>query len=407
MSRFLIVVPPMAGHVNPTLAVGAELAARGHEVAWAGHPEFVPPLLAPGCKLFPAGASWGRDRSSLRPEWVGLRAMAALKALWEDILIPLATAMVPGVEDAADRFRPDAMVVDQQAFAGAVVARRRGLPWATSASTFSELTGPYAATPKVEDWVRSLLVELSQSFGVDAREARRSDLRFSDDLVLAYTVPELAGPVEVPVSPVFVGPALGPRPPIPQSFPWSWLDAGEPAARRDRVLVSLGTHYGGGGGRFYRILLEAVATKRDRLQVVCVARGATEALRAVPSNVLVCDTVPQLELLRNVDAVVSHGGANTVNESLLSGLPLVVAPIRDDQPIVAARVASVGAGIQVRFARVGAEELAAALTSVLDDPAYAAAARRIGASLAAAGGARAAADHLEKLVAVGEGRRRP
>ena len=39
MSRFLFVVPPMAGHVNPTLPVGRELAARGHDVAWAGPPE--------------------------------------------------------------------------------------------------------------------------------------------------------------------------------------------------------------------------------------------------------------------------------------------------------------------------------------------------------------------------------
>jgi UDP:flavonoid glycosyltransferase YjiC (YdhE family) len=404
VSRFLIVVPPMAGHVNPTLAVGAELAARGHEVAWAGHPDLVAPLLTPGCLLFPAGAGWG---GSLGRAWVGLRAMAALKALWKDVLIPLAAAMVPGVEDAAEQFRPDALLVDQQAFAGAVVARRRGLPWATSASTFSELTRPYAATPKVEVWVRGLLEGLSRSFGASAWEAQRGDLRFSDDLVLAYTVPELAGPVEMPVSPVFVGPALGPRPPVPESFPWSWLDAGDPGARRDRALVSLGTHYSGAGGRFYRVLVEAVAGMADRLQVVCVARDASETLGAVPANVLVCNTVPQLELLRHVDTVVSHGGANTVTESLLNGRPLLLAPIRDDQPIVAARVASVGAGIQVRFARVGADQLAAALGTVLDDPAYAAAARRIGASLAAAGGAGAAADHLEKLVLIREGRRRP
>ena len=61
MSRFLFVVPPMAGHVNPTLAVGRELAARGHEVAWAGPEEvvaelmpreatFVPVPLAPGVR---------------------------------------------------------------------------------------------------------------------------------------------------------------------------------------------------------------------------------------------------------------------------------------------------------------------------------------------------------------------
>jgi UDP:flavonoid glycosyltransferase YjiC (YdhE family) len=42
--------------------------------------------------------------------------------------------------------------------------------------------------------------------------------------------------------------------------------------------------------------------------------------------------------------------------------------------------------------------MAVALRSVLGDPAYRAAARRIGDSFALAGGASAAADHLEKLI---------
>jgi len=38
------------------------------------------------------------------------------------------------VAAAVDQFRPDALVVDQQAVAGALVANARGLPWATSAT---------------------------------------------------------------------------------------------------------------------------------------------------------------------------------------------------------------------------------------------------------------------------------
>ena len=45
MSRFLFVVPPLTGHVNPTASVGGELLARGHEVAWVGHPGTLAPLL--------------------------------------------------------------------------------------------------------------------------------------------------------------------------------------------------------------------------------------------------------------------------------------------------------------------------------------------------------------------------
>jgi UDP:flavonoid glycosyltransferase YjiC (YdhE family) len=384
LSRFLIVVPPLAGHVNPTVAVGRELQRRGHEVAWAGHPELVAPLLPADCRLWPAGGDFSvEDMTAARGRWLNLRAFTALAALWDEVLLPLAVAMVDGVEAAVDAYRPDVIIADQQALAGAAVARRRGLPWATSASTFAEFTRPYASMPKVEAWVAERLEAFQDSFG-----AGGGDLRFSEHLILSYTVPELAGSVEVPCTPAFVGPTLGERP-VGASFPWEWLDP-----TRQLVLASLGTHNQEAGGRFYRVLLDAAGPFLD-LQMVLAA--PSHMVGPVPDHILVRPSVPQLELLARCSAVVTHGGVNTVNECFVLGVPMVLAPIRDDQPIVAGRVAAVGAGIQVRFGRVHAAEMAGALRSVLGDPAYRAAARRIGDSFALAGGASAAADHLEKL----------
>ena len=56
MSRFLVVVPSVVGHAMPTVAVGAELADRGHQVAWAAHAETVGPLLPAGARLIPVEA---------------------------------------------------------------------------------------------------------------------------------------------------------------------------------------------------------------------------------------------------------------------------------------------------------------------------------------------------------------
>jgi MGT family glycosyltransferase len=159
------------------------------------------------------------------------------------------------------------------------------------------------------------------------------------------------------------------------------------------VLVSLGTLNGPAGQRFFDTALDAVAGLGGELQVIVVAPGRARAGR----RVLVADHVPQLALLPYLSAVVSHGGHNTVCETLAYGLPLVVAPIRDDQPLIAQQVADAGAGVRVRFGRITAAELSDALRAVLDDPGYAAAARRIAGSFAAAGGAVTAADRLEKL----------
>jgi UDP:flavonoid glycosyltransferase YjiC (YdhE family) len=115
--------------------------------------------------------------------------------------------------------------------------------------------------------------------------------------------------------------------------------------------------------------------------------------------VLLAERVPQLELMPHLDAVVSHGGHNTVCEALAHGLPLVVAPIRDDQPLIADQVVSAGAGIRLTYGRVRAAQIRDALEEVLDRPDYTEAARRVQQSFQAAGGASTAADHLEAVVA--------
>ena len=387
MSRFLFVVPPLVGHITPTLAVGGELADRGHQVAWAGHTDSVGPLLPPGTRLIPVGADFGGETlAQVQQRWQGLRRVEAFRFLWRDVLIPLATSMVPDVAAAVDEFRPDVLIVDQQTLAGALVARQRGLPWATSASTSSELTDQFATMPTLGTWAHQLQVDFQRDFAV----SDPVDLRFSDHLVLMFTTEALVGPIGAfPGHYVFVGPSIGTRTGAP-AFPWEWLDP-----TRQHVLVSLGTVNTEAGGRFFATAVEAVTPLAERLQAVLVARPGM--VGAVPDHVLVRDFVPLLDLFPHLGALVCHAGHNMVCEALAHGVPIVMAPIRDQQPVVAGQVVDAGAGVRVHFGRVGATELRHAITTVLDDPCYGAAAQRVQTSFAAAGGAPAAADHLEKL----------
>ncbi|USX55197.1 glycosyltransferase [Lentzea sp. HUAS12] len=376
MSRFLFVVPPLTGHVNPTASVGGELLARGHDVAWVGHPATLAPLLPDNARILPAiDDDLEAEIRAKRERWLALRGMAVLKFFWEEFLIPLGHAMVPGVADAVRAFQPDVVVADQQALAGPVVAREAGLPWVTSASTSAELVNPLRTMPKVDAWVRDLLHDFAGG-----------DIRFSDRLVLVYSSKALvAGEFGDEVA--FVGPALEHR--VERGgFPWEWLVEDEERG----VLVSLGTLNGPAGERFLTQALEAVTDLPVRAVVVGEPRPA-------PPNVLILPSVPQLALMPHLDAVVTHGGHNTVCEALAHGLPLVVAPIRDDQPTVAAQVVEAGAGVRLTYSRARAADIRSALESVLDEPEYAAAAERVRASFSAAGGAAAAADRLEKVVA--------
>jgi MGT family glycosyltransferase len=377
--RFLFAVPPLAGHVAAVAAVAAELARRDHKVAWTGHRASLEPLLRPRSRIFSALAD--EDAARLRDDRLRTRGPAD-PTFWEEFLVPLGHAMLPGVETAVDRFRPDVVVGDQLVLAAPVAARRREIPWATSAATPAEFTRPLADRPDDERRVRERIGGFQLDHGIDDL----LDLRFSDHLVLVFSTGALLGDVSFfPDHFAFVGPVLGR--PAPSAFPWDRLD-GRPA-----VLVSLGTAGDPSHERFFRVAAEAVR----ELDVQAVFAAPPGTVGDVPPNVLVRRQVPRPKLLERMSAVVCDGGYGAVCESLAHGLPLVAAPIRDDQPIIAGLVERAGAGTAVPFDGVRPDELRTALATVLADGPHRAAAGRVRDSFAAAGGAAEAADRLEKL----------
>ena len=378
--RFLFVVPPLTGHVTPLRSVATELDRRGHLVAWCGPEPATSRLIGPG-SVFPAGAS-GPFSVELRPP--GLRGFAALKFLWERYLIPLADEMMPGVLAALDRFDPDVVVADQQALAGALAATATGTGWVTSASTPAGLAEPAAAMPKITAWIRRLQDELCARHDCAPR-----DLGLSPELVVAFTIPELA---DAPDNPAVRYVGAAPARPSSVGFPWAALDD------RPIVVVTLGTSNAPAGSRFLAASINALSEMDDVQGVVVDPTGELDS-RAV----LLRQVVPLPDLLRRAALTVCHGGHNTVCESLSSGVPLVVAPIRDDQSMLAARIADNGAGLRLRFDRATSADLQHAISSVLREPGYRAQAARLRHSLNGTDGARSAADLLESTAQRREG----
>jgi MGT family glycosyltransferase len=382
MARYLFVVPPLTGHVNPTVAVGAALMKRGHTVAWVGHPPAVQPLLPEGATLLPLSDDDLLTRLVALRSAPPARGLLAFKQLWEEVFTPLARSMRPGVEAAVDRFKPDLMLVDQQAFAGALVARTRRLRWATLATTSARLVDSLADLPLVLRWVEAQLTLLQVEVGLEPT----ADPDLAPGLVLVFSSEALAGAGRFSRQARFVGPALGGRPET-TAFPWDELRP------QSRVFVSLGSIHSDQGVALHRVLGEALA--EEPLQVILAA--PEEAGATLPPNFLVRRRVPQLALLPHVQAVLCHGGHNTVCESLAHGLPVIAMPIRDDQPVIAQQVVAAGAGLRLRFGRTQPAELRAAVRRALTDPELRAGAARIQVSFQEAGGVQAAVRAIEAM----------
>ena len=378
----MFVVPPLAGHAHPAAAVARALSERGHEVAWVGSQALLRPFVGPDATVRPTGMRAYRSQMDV--------GVTAVKSLWDGFVVPFARNMLPAVDDAVHEYRPDVVVADGLALAGAIVAQRHSLPWATLSGTL-ELSQSLKLLPKLDAWVMRQRATVWGAAGLPGQE-----VRFSPHLVIGFVSRSLMTGVTLPGHVELVGPALADRP-DPPDFPWDWLD---PARRH--VLVTVGTlaeDLAAGSTSFYSRAMEALGSLGNQVQVIMIT--APSVIGDPSEHVLAAERVPLLTLMPRLDAVVCHGGLNTVCEALAHGVPLVVAPIRWDQPFNAAQVAESGAGIRVNFGRVSPDQLRTAVTAVLDDPAYRGAASRVRDSFAQAGGRHRAADLLERLALCG------
>ncbi|MCL2051362.1 MAG: hypothetical protein FWG91_06525 [Lachnospiraceae bacterium] len=76
-----------------------------------------------------------------------------------------------------------------------------------------------------------------------------------------------------------------------------------------------------------------MAFKDENVQVIMsVGLGLSiDELSSIPSNFSVYQYVPQTEILSNADLFITHGGMNSINESIYFGVPMIALPGGHDQ----------------------------------------------------------------------------
>jgi MGT family glycosyltransferase len=176
-------------------------------------------------------------------------------------------------------------------------------------------------------------------------------------------------------------------------FEWDRLDG------RPLIYASLGTLQNRSLGIFRKI---AEACAGLNVQLVISLGGGLEpdCLGNLSGDPLVVRFAPQLELVKRASLVITHAGLNTVLESLAEGVPLVCIPLGNDQPGVASRVATHGAGVVVPPRRASAERLRSAVRAVLEDESYRNAARQLQSAIAQIDGPERAADIVEDVLKI-------
>jgi UDP:flavonoid glycosyltransferase YjiC (YdhE family) len=106
--------------------------------------------------------------------------------------------------------------------------------------------------------------------------------------------------------------------------------------------------------------------------------------------------LPQTSVLPLVDLVITHGGNNTVTESLFFGKPMVVLPFFWDQHDNAQRIDETGYGIRLDTYAHEPDELHGAIARLLDDGELADRLAQTSRRLRAAPGTELGADLIER-----------
>ena len=213
------------------------------------------------------------------------------------------------------------------------------------------------------------------------------------DRVLVCSSPSYDfGSGSVPANVRYVGPQLDDDP-GEGSGEWRAGEPGQPL-----VLVGLSSTI-----MLQEGLLQRAADALGQAQVrglVTTGPAVDPAVISAPPDVTVTRWVRHADVLPHSSAVITHGGHGTVMKALIAGVPLIVVPLGRDQPDNAGRVVYVGAGIRLRK-NASADALRTAISRVIDDPRYHAAARHMAARLAAERDDNLVVDELEQVAAGG------
>jgi MGT family glycosyltransferase len=158
------------------------------------------------------------------------------------------------------------------------------------------------------------------------------------------------------------------------------------------VYLSLGS-LGSGDVGLMRTLIATLAETPYR---VVVSKGPQHEQIELADNMVGEEFLPQVSVLPHVDVVITHGGNNTITESLRFGKPTVILPLFWDQYDNAQRLHETGFGVRLDTYAHAPEELTGAIERLLADAPLHERLAGVSSRLAGTPGTVTAADRIER-----------
>ncbi|MFJ7253968.1 macrolide-inactivating glycosyltransferase [Streptomyces sp. NPDC098085] len=376
------------GHVNPSLEVVRELVARGHRVSYAIPASFAEKVAATGAEPVLYTSVLPTEET---PDAWGTELIDNLEPFLDD-----AVQALPQLIRAFDGDEPDLVLHDITSYPARVLAHRWEVPAVSLSPNLvawdgyeEEVGEPMTAELKRSERGRAYYRRFQAwltSNGID----QHPDPFVGRPPRSIVLIPEVLQPnadrVDRAVH-TFVGACQGDR-----------ADQGEwqrPAEADKVLLVSLGSTFTDQPG-FYRDCVTAFGDLPGWHVVLQIgARVDAAELGHVPAQVEVHSWVPQLSVLKQADAFITHAGAGGSQEGLATATPMVAVPQAVDQFGNADMLQALGVARHLPMAEATPESLRAAVLGLVGDSEVAKRAAAVRERMAEEGGTMRAADLIE------------
>ncbi|MEU5896874.1 MULTISPECIES: macrolide-inactivating glycosyltransferase [Streptomyces] len=377
------------GHVNPSLEVIRELVARGHRVTYAIPHAFVEKVAETGAEPRPYTTTL--PSADADPEAWGTELIDNIEPFLTD-----AITVLPELAHAYEGDEPDLVLHDITSYPARVLARRWGVPEISLSPNLVAWEG------YEEEVAEPMYAELKKTERGQAYYAR-FHAWLAENGITQHCDPFVGRP---PRSLVLIPKALQPHADRVDESVHTFVGAcqgdraaqGEwerPAGAEKVLLVSLGSAFTKQPA-FYRACVEAFGDLPGWHVVLQVGRHVDPAeLGALPGNVEVHPWVPQLAILKQADAFITHAGAGGSQEGLATATPMVAVPQAVDQFGNADMLQALGVARHLPMEEATAATLREAVLALAGDPEVARRLGEIQRAMAAEGGTKRAADLIE------------
>ena len=349
---------PEKGHIHPYIGPAQALADAGHEVVVAAPGDISAQIARAGLVFRPdlirLGAS---DRVTCGAELVDLIQDGERLHRWIEQL--LLGGLPDGVQPLRDWYRreaADVIVADPLYYAAAIAAQVEGLPWASVSNSLNPVILPEfdSALLRTVEQLGERRSALFRGFGIAARFAGCDVL--SPYLNIAFATQALVG--KPPACVTLVGPSA------PLHARGDETALAPILTSRPVIYVSFGSQI-----CFWPDVFEKIYAAGLLLQahlVMAIGDLVDDPRWFTPrEHCHIYRYAPQRDVLKRAAVFVTHGGANSVTEAIAAGVPMLVAPMCNDQFHQAFFVERAGIGTVEDLLQAPTEQIAERLRHLL------------------------------------------